>query len=369
MPKKLISVFLFSPHFAEYSLRLSGAENNYIDVFLVLSSTNFDAEVDHTIPTPGRTRFLLMKRATFWQKLLAIPIVCFAAIKFRPDVIHLHDSGTLVDYLIARFLIFFWPTIITVHDPRPHSGEDAVSAKAIASRTRLLRQKSRAFHVHGQYCANALCEVEDVAGRPICITAHGPILVPTEIEKKNSILMRVLLFGRMQSYKGVEDFIDLIVTLGVRFPTLVGVLAGKGPEIERLTNKLQLSKNIELINRFLAPAELRQQLQLASIIVAPYLDATQSGIVSAAFANGRPVLATSVGGLVDSVDDGKNGILVPPSDSKKLGDALSNFLLDRKLQVQVTEGALNTSVQQSWASISLKLTDIYRTIALNQPRN
>jgi glycosyltransferase involved in cell wall biosynthesis len=52
---------------------------------------------------------------------------------------------------------------------------------------------------------------------------------------------------------------------------------------------------------------------------------------------GKPVIATRVGGIVDVVDDGKTGILVPPNDSEALAQALIKLLLDGELRRRMGE--------------------------------
>ncbi|MFM8409025.1 MAG: glycosyltransferase, partial [Alphaproteobacteria bacterium] len=60
----------------------------------------------------------------------------------------------------------------------------------------------------------------------------------------------------------------------------------------------------------------------SDVVVLPYRDGTQSGVVPLAWAHGRPVVTTAVGGLPEAVDDGATGLLVPPGDARALADAL-----------------------------------------------
>ena len=119
-------------------------------------------------------------------------------------------------------------------------------------------------------------------------------------------------------------------------------------------------RNVEIIPRFLTPDEAVRQFQLASIIVAPYRDATQSGVVAAAFANGRHVVASRVGGLVDAVLHGINGLLVRPNDPGDLAEALERMLLDDELHKRLSGGAREARATAfEWKAIGTTMMQAY----------
>ncbi len=68
------------------------------------------------------------------------------------------------------------------------------------------------------------------------------------------------------------------------------------------------------------------------MVVLPYIEATQSGVVPIAYAHSKPVVATRTGGLPDSVEDGKTGFLVEPRNELALANAVIKLLQDRQLR-------------------------------------
>ena len=66
---------------------------------------------------------------------------------------------------------------------------------------------------------------------------------------------------------------------------------------------------------FVPPAELGPYYERAAIVVVPSRREGYGMVAREAMAHGRPVVATAVGGLVDAVEDGVTGLLVPPRDS------------------------------------------------------
>lgn len=82
-----------------------------------------------------------------------------------------------------------------------------------------------------------------------------------------------------------------------------------------------------------------------------------------AAACGRPLVATDVPGCRDVVQDGVNGVLVPPGDACSLADALERLILDRELRIRMGKaGRLLAETRFSDRSINAQTLDIYRTL-------
>lgn len=358
-----IRLLIYAPHFAEYSLRLANALSKSTNVCLVLRCRNFADEVDESdLPAPRVTCRCVPAENAF-SRLVSLIHVLIIAVRFQPDVVHMHESGTRLSYWLSRFFCRFWPTLLTVHDPQPHSGADSAITDRSQRRIDQIRRRVKGFHVHGDYCAETLGRVVDVAGRPLCITAHGPLLEASATQHSERSGCRMLMFGRMLRYKGVEYFVRSVSQLREPYPDLVGVLAGQGPELERLRSVIGQAGNLQCVARFVPPAELRDQIRQCDLVVAPYLDATQSGVIAASFANGKPVLATAVGGIRDIVEDGENGLLVQPADLPGLVSAMRRFLDDDQLRVRLAKGAAETLTgERSWDGIGRKLLVAYGQI-------
>jgi starch synthase len=74
-------------------------------------------------------------------------------------------------------------------------------------------------------------------------------------------------------------------------------------------------------------------------LVLPYVEATQSGVVPLAYRHGKPVIATTVGGLPEVVYDGRTGRLVPPGDTLALAAAIVDVLGDGQRQAVMSAQA------------------------------
>ena len=172
----------------------------------------------------------------------------------------------------------------------------------------------------------------------------------------------ILLFGRMERYKGVDVLIGAIRNLlsdGYKFDLIV---AGRGSELDEHLDVLSALPNVRIINKYLQPVEAQSLFRAATVVVMPYRDATQSGVVASAFGNGRPVVASRVGGIPDVVKHEVNGLLVEPGDSIELAAALARILTDAPLRGRLTDGARHSALNElNWDIIASRVSHQLRT--------
>ncbi|MGY2047796.1 glycosyltransferase family 4 protein [Methylobacterium sp. JK268] len=354
-------VALFAPHFAEYATRLALALAARSDVLLVAERANLRSECRDELVAEARAALRLVTYDAHSRlgRLAARARVPLAITGFRPDVLHVQEQPDALTARIVGWLGRRTPVLLTVHDPRPHSGRDAAYARRQDAHRQRVRGAASAFHVHGDHCRRELAAAL-ADDRPIVSTLHGAILRPVPGEARAPEAGRVLFFGRMEAYKGLETLLDAADALARRNVPARIVVAGRGPELDRLRPRLTAHPEIEIIDKFLTPAEATAQFQRAEVVVAPYRDATQSGVVAAAVGNDRAVVATAVGGLIDSVRDGHSGLLVPPDRPDLLADALARLIADRALCARLGAGARAEAAGRfAWSTVADEILRAY----------
>jgi len=159
----------------------------------------------------------------------------------------------------------------------------------------------------------------------------------------------VLFFGLVRKYKGLMDLIDAMSL--VRTPDVICLAVGefyddKARYVARI-ERLDLLNRVRLIDRYIPNEEVEQYFAAADVVVLPYRAATQSGVVQMAFRFERPVIATSVGGLPESIDDGRTGLLVPPGDPKALAHAIDRYF-DEALESHFSAAIREDEGRFSW---------------------
>lgn len=117
-----------------------------------------------------------------------------------------------------------------------------------------------------------------------------------------------LFFGRIDQYKGLETLLkafQIYQKNGVRKL----VIAGSGEFSENEKKLLKELPDVILIHRFLDDGEIGPLYENARVVVLPYIEASQSGVLPIAYHYGKPVIVSNLPGLVENVLDGETGVV------------------------------------------------------------
>jgi glycosyltransferase involved in cell wall biosynthesis len=110
------------------------------------------------------------------------------------------------------------------------------------------------------------------------------------------------------------------------------VIAGEGEDFDRYRRLMVHPERIVVYNEYVSDDVRARLFQEASVVALPYIEASQSGVLPLAYMHMKPVVATTVGGLPEMVDDGRTGYLVPPRDEQALATAVVRLLRDPDLR-------------------------------------
>ncbi|GIV55429.1 MAG: glycosyl transferase [Candidatus Kapaibacterium sp.] len=146
---------------------------------------------------------------------------------------------------------------------------------------------------------------------------------------------RVLLFfGYIRPYKGLATLIEAFSMLDA--PNTVLLIVGEcyeNPQTYRdLIARSGVADRIRWVAEYVPNEDVPLYYTAADVVVLPYHSGTQSGVQRIAFAFGKPVVVTDVGGLAEDVRAYNAGVVVPPGDASALASALGGMLaqpLDR----------------------------------------
>lgn len=197
-------------------------------------------------------------------------------------------------------------------------------------------------------------------GAKYVASVHGVINRPRRVatpEQVRDQRKRLIFFGRIEAYKGLDLLVEAFATAKAEDPELMLTVAGQGPIAPALRARIE-ALGIRLINEWLSDEAIEALLTSHGVMVLPYRSATQSGVVASALSYGLPCVGTRVGGLQEQIDEGKTGLLVPPEDAPALAGALVQLARDpdRALGMSL-EARRQAETTFGWEAIAKKLVD------------
>ena len=177
----------------------------------------------------------------------------------------------------------------------------------------------------------------------------------------------LLFFGFVRPYKGLEYLIQALPFVREKLPNIhlliVGEFWSSKQSYLRYAANAGVSELLTIVDQYVPNEELDDYFTTADVVVLPYVSATQSAVVQLAFGFGKPVITTRVGGLHEVVQDGVNGLVVPPQDEEALAGAIVRFFeeaLNDSMQLQIANE--RQAGRFGWHEIVSAVEDIERQV-------
>jgi glycosyltransferase involved in cell wall biosynthesis len=154
----------------------------------------------------------------------------------------------------------------------------------------------------------------------------------------------IIYVGRLVSFKGVHLLIEAFHRVAEMIHNVSILLVGGGSEEAKLKEyckQKNLSEKIKFVG-YKQPRELPQYYAVADLFVFPTLGEPFGLIVNEALASGLPVICSPFAGAAELIQEGENGYIVDPRDTKKLSEVLATVLTDENLLQSLKLGALDS---------------------------
>jgi glycosyltransferase involved in cell wall biosynthesis len=241
----------------------------------------------------------------------ALPGLLRQVRELRPDLAICAQPGPLDLLMAAALHRLKIPFVVVVHDADAHPGDGFPMQMGLQ---RALCRRANAVASLTAHVGNRLIEQQlaGTPGRPLIRLWHPPIrytFAPRHDAAPGTF--RLLSFGRLLPYKGLDLLADSLKLLGSR-PDLIVRVVGSGPESRELSD-LRAIPGVTVENRWVPEDEVGALFSWADAVVLPYREASQSGVAAVALAANRYVIATNVGGLAEQLDGEKLAILCEPN--------------------------------------------------------
>ncbi len=354
-------VSLVALHFPEYAARLALHLAETCDVQLHLTRPRCDLEISPELMAQLKARVELHvhERIRKYNEIARGWSLSRAIRAFAPDVVHAQEAGVRALAVMLLALPRALPFVLTVHDPVPHSGADQVVRNRRKREHEFIRRRADRILVHDSICLGDMVRLDPAKAGRVHVAAHG-VLAEAPDEDVAPETGSFVFFGRIEAYKGLGVLLAACRKLSERGLPYRLLILGRGPDLEPLRGEIAALPNVALDEAFVPAAEVGQALRKGAVVVMPYLDATQSGVLASAFSVGRPVIATRVGGLPEIVVDGDNGLLAPPNDVEALAAAMARVIREPELAGHLAAGAVQTAqTKLSWTHIARDTRRVY----------
>ncbi|MEM7042506.1 MAG: glycosyltransferase family 4 protein [Pseudomonadota bacterium] len=277
------------------------------------------------------------------------------------DLVHfLGDDVTWLNFL--PYLIGGRPTVITVHDAEAHPGDDESGVMPVFMINRFNLTGTRII-VHGDRIRQALVRRVGRSPDDIDILPHVALMRYAEIAKREGLAPRpktgrrnILFFGRIMAYKGLPVLLDAARMAKTALPDLHLVIAGRGPALDDLRPRIE-GDGCELHDGFVPDGEVTQLFLDTELVVLPYIEASQSGILALAAAFGKPAVVSDVGEIGDLVRSTGMGLVVPPNDPAALAAAIERVLTNPSLAAELAEASAKTALDGGFMAPSTVAED------------
>jgi glycosyltransferase involved in cell wall biosynthesis len=246
--------------------------------------------------------------------------------------------------------------VLTSHDVLPREPRPGQ-----LSAQRRLYERFDAIVVHSEHGRARLTGELGVDPARVHVIPHGVFAhladVPPQPAPFQTDARVVLCFGLMRPYKGIDVLLEAWREIEDAELWIAGM-----PRMDISRLRALAPPNVRFVPRFITDAELPAYFQRADLVVLPYREIDQSGVLFTALAFGKPLLLSDVGGFPEVAATGA-ALTVPAGDSVALGDALRELIGDpAALAVLASRAREAAEGKYSWGTIARQTLDLYRSL-------
>jgi glycosyltransferase involved in cell wall biosynthesis len=272
------------------------------------------------------------------------------------DVVHFQWLS--VQPLDVRLLPSVRPLVLTAHDILPR---EALPGQREAQRR--LYERMDAVVVHSEHGRERLVDELEADRSRVHVIPHGAFNYLREQERTVALADElagaegpvVMCFGLMRPYKGLDLLIEAWREVSGAELWVVGM-----PRMDIAPLRARSPASVRWVPRFVTDPEIPAFFERADVVVLPYREIDQSGVLFTALAFGKPLVLTDVGGFAEVAATGA-ARLVPAGDAGALAAALRALIADPAERDRLAvASAAAAAGPYAWDSIATRTLDLYR---------
>lgn len=353
----------------EYAYEMTkGLIENGIIVYAIISSTSDNVGLwDNLrlnklvkVDTPEGYRDAVWKTIFHFHKILKKIKKEFRYI--RPDVCYTPMGHSWDGPILKYFQGKGCKVVTTIHDVILHQGENGLKQLPMFLYDKIFnRQKVDKAVILSEAFRTYMEETRGFKSENVIVIPHGTfsnydinkIGIPNPISEYN-----FLFFGRIVKYKGIGLLAKAYKKLSEEFDNVSLRIIGSGDLTEH-EETLNQCKNLRIENRYVDASEIQDFFMMPkTIVVLPYIDASQSGVIPIAMKENCLLIITDRVGLLEQTNNGSLALVASPTSESiydKLKDAVTNYH-----EYSSLIECANTYIQKySWSNLAKRLIDAF----------
>lgn len=368
-PRKRVAILCLSRPggIAYYGALLANALSRHGEVMILITSEmqNFSFAENLKVVCVSRRSLLSLPHPQSYRAILR------EVRAFAPHLVH-DTGGNAFKWTFGLWpaIAKRWPLVITEHDPRPHVGMGGFLSQLTR---RIAWRSAHHFIVHGKNCRKAMLAA-GVPGRKVSINRHG-IFAEYDRQRHAGVAEEehtVLFFGELRPNKGIYRLAEIARRVRVHVPAAKFIVAGRRTQlpsrrarakVAAAVRALQQEPGFEVHDRFIADEEVERLMRRCAVVILPYEEASQTGVIPVAFAFRKPVVAYDVGDLGESILPGETSLLVPAGEEAAFAEAIVSVLRRPRWRQLMGQRAWQWAQRElSWENIARRTLQDYEKV-------
>lgn len=206
----------------------------------------------------------------------------------------------------------------------------------------------------------------EVIPNGVDVEKFQPIQASDNEDKSTIFFLSVL--DEFHKYKGLDYLLEALKIVKNNVPDVKLIVGGKGvllDHYQEMAASLGLKDNVEFAG-FIPDEEIADYYSQASVFVLPSISSLQEGfgiVALEALACQTPVVTTDIVGVAHDLKQIKGGIVIPPRDTHKLADAITQILSDAQMQKEMGQrGRKLVQEKYTWKVVASSMEKVYKEI-------
>ena len=286
---------------------------------------------------------------------------------------HLFGASSLVLFNMFLAKLLFGKIVVTIHDVRSFSS----NAESVFY-TRLIYFLTDSILTHNRFSRKEIVRYHKSLDKKITIIPHGnylPFIDLHEDQEESRLKLGIdldkkvlLFFGMIKKVKNLDLLLLAMPEIIKRNSKVILLIAGKPWKddfsyYQEIIDRLKIHNNCVLNIKFIAHQDVKHYYCATDIVILPYKEIYQSGVLMMSLCFGKPVVISDLDSFKEIVNDQETALFFKSGDISSLSNVINSALENHDLLEKVrTQGLELVKTKYSWIEIGRQTRDAYYKI-------